>query len=75
MPFDEGFEVVGEGGGDEVWAGVFVEGGFGFAEFIDGFVAIEFYSHIVAAIEGESGFDGCGADVLVVDPDSCACRR
>jgi len=72
VPFDEGFEVDGEGGGYQVWAGVFVEGGFGLAEFVDGFVAYEFYSHIVAAVEGEPGFDGCGADLLVVDPDAGA---
>jgi len=70
VPFDEGFEVNGEGGGDEVWAGVFVEWGFGLAEFVDGVVAIEFDSHIVAAVEGESCFEGGDADLLVVDPDA-----
>ena len=73
VPFDEGFEVEWEGGGDEVWSWVFVEGGFGLAEFVDGFVACEFYADIVPAVEGEAGVDGGDADLLIVDPDACAC--
>ena len=42
VPFDQRFEFEGEGGGDEVWAGVFVERGFGLAEFVDRVVAFEF---------------------------------
>jgi len=72
VPFDQGFELDGDGGGDEVWAGVFVEGGLGLAEFVDCVVAIEFDADIVAAIEGEPGFEGGGADLLVVDPDAGA---
>lgn len=72
MPFDYRFEVVWQGGGDEVWAGVFVEGGFGLSEFIDGVVAGEFDADIVVAVEGESCFYGSGADLLIVDPDACA---
>lgn len=72
VPFDGVFELVGEGGGDEVWSGVFVEGGFGGAEFVDWFVALEFDAEVISSIEGEAGFDGGDSDILVVDPDAGA---
>ena len=73
VPFNQWFELEWEGGGDEVWSGVFVEWCFGGAGFADGVVSWEFESDIVVAVEGEPGFYGCCSDLLVVDPDACAC--
>lgn len=72
VPLDGVVEVGGQGGGDEVDAGVFVEGGLGLAEFVDGLVAGQEDLDIVAAVESEAGLGGGLADVLVVDDDAGA---
>lgn len=72
MPLDGVVDVGGGSGRGEVDHGVFVEGGFGLFELVEVFVPGFDELDVVAAVEGESGFDGGGSDVLVVEEDACA---
>ena len=72
VPFDGVVDVGGGGGRGEVDQGVFVEWGFGLFELVEVFVPGFDELDVVAAVEGESGFDRGGSDVLVVEEDACA---
>lgn len=72
VPLDGVVDVGGCGGGREIDHGVFVEGCLGLAEFVDVLVAGLDELDVVAAVEGEPGFDGGDADLLVVEDDAGA---